>query len=537
MSRRVGGGWCLGLDSRLSSQGPHVRCRPKPDSVAVRQVCSASKADDCGIGAALGETLYAPGRMPDLSQADELRRIVMQHPSVHRLLSGGHLQEHVWLSEEVLALPLAPLGFRDGAGYLGAYHKEVFGYPPYPSMVAALQQRSQAALPVVALVRLGGDAKDHAALEEQAAADLDQAEQLIGWLTGDQLTAFGSVIALGGVVAFREITPHSRHRLHLGSFGTMGETARAIYRLARGDERLAFALSLHRDTLGERNPSFKIARLFNVLEALAFALKGEGVGSRAAVRKMLFNGVSETVNAGIDGQTYQYSPIEFAGRLRDKLFHGVPFERGHVNEAAQVAYDLLERHPEQIVRDMLSFCEVALAAWAHDQSPARTAAEARRARANPFPFDPATSDPPAAEQENSVSIPHKLQRYELSLTADKKAVIMKFVTDRGRTLDCTLPTGPAASDFIGKLIEQCQFAGDHIPEETFPNEVASGIYPIYPLRTGVAWTQHPQTGERHPFLVYNFGGCAVACAVDTESAKAQLQRVLDGPSAASTAIR
>jgi hypothetical protein len=49
-----------------------------------------------------------------------------------------------------------------------------------------------------------------------------------------------------------------------------------ILQLAEKDERFAYALSLHRDALHESNKLFKIARLFNVLEALAYALKVGG---------------------------------------------------------------------------------------------------------------------------------------------------------------------------------------------------------------------------------------------------------------------
>jgi hypothetical protein len=121
-----------------------------------------------------------------------------------------------------------------------------------------------------------------------------------------------------------------------------------IRALVESDERFAFALSIFRDALHETNVKFKIARLFSVLESLAYALKADGTGSRQAVRMMLRLEHGPVCETSDNGRKIRYERIELAGRLRDKLFHGVPFLRDDLSAEWRGGFDLLEAQPYTI---------------------------------------------------------------------------------------------------------------------------------------------------------------------------------------------
>jgi hypothetical protein len=116
-----------------------------------------------------------------------------------------------------------------------------------------------------------------------------------------------------------------------------------------------------------------------------------------------------------------------------------------------------------------------------------------------------------------------ITNYRLDLTPSRDAVAISFSTEDGAASQFTLPVGPSASEFIGKLIEQFQFAGNYMPAPPSENRMVDGVYPTYPLITGISWNIHPQTGERYPLLVVDYGGCVLAFAIDAASAEAALR--------------
>lgn len=118
--------------------------------------------------------------------------------------------------------------------------------------------------------------------------------------------------------------------------------------------------------------------------------------------------------------------------------------------------------------------------------------------------------------------PSRMKSYVLDLTPEKDAVVIVANTEAGETHQFALPVGPDATEFVGKLIEQCQFAGDYMPEA--PLGVSRGFYPTYPLRVGVIWSE-PPGGESHPMLGLDYGGCRVDCAIDPQTLMLQLSKL------------
>jgi hypothetical protein len=211
--------------------------------------------------------------------------------------------------------------------------------------------------------------------------DLVRAEQLIGWISGNFLHEFAFVAAASDQIYVRLLLPSGDRRLLLG-FGNVGEDLQRnvenIREAAERDERFAYALSLYRDALHEANKLFKIARLFTVLEALAWALKKGGVGARDAVRKMMMLTEGAIGEMSYQGRTIRYERIALAGKLRDALFHGARFTRDDLPADYRDSFDLFTDQPDALIRDLMNDCELEFARWGNNASVARSAAEAAK---------------------------------------------------------------------------------------------------------------------------------------------------------------
>ena len=80
-----------------------------------------------------------------------------------------------------------------------------------------------------------------------------------------------------------------------------------------------------------------------------------------------------------DGRKIRFDRVELAGRLRDKLFHGVPFKRSDLPAEWRDGFDLIQEHPGRLIDCLKSDCELEIANWANGASVARSAAEAQQA--------------------------------------------------------------------------------------------------------------------------------------------------------------
>jgi hypothetical protein len=290
----------------------------------------------------------------------------------------------VWISSDVLAVPLASLGFQAELGYVAGYLRQFFGTELTPLEAEAGRAQGSEALPVITVIHFPEASASPQELEAGARATLERAEQIIAWASGDRLTEFAYVtVTADAPPFFRMVPPHSRRRLRLG-FGNTDEAFQGnverIRRAADEDPRFAFAMAMFTDAAHEPNPLFKVCRLFNVLESLAYALKNANRGSRLAVKIMLGLEGGAISNLTVDGRQISYDRIEIAGRLRDKYFHGSPFRENDLIEEARPVFYLVEHHPNIIADSLLVDCELALARWANDASPARDAARVREDR-------------------------------------------------------------------------------------------------------------------------------------------------------------
>ncbi|MFA6313996.1 MAG: hypothetical protein WC681_21160, partial [Sterolibacterium sp.] len=157
-------------------------------------------------------------------------------------------------------------------------------------------------------------------------------------------------------VEFNVIPPLSRRRQRLWfSEGEADHFEHRVVRLslaAEADSNLGLALELFHDATRERNDSFRIVRLFNVLECLATKHKQPGLGSRDAIRAML--GIEPGLNCEITfmEKKVSFDLISVAGKLRDKILHGAPVRDDAFANPDRGAYPIVCSQPHLIAHEL-----------------------------------------------------------------------------------------------------------------------------------------------------------------------------------------
>ena len=297
--------------------------------------------------------------------------ILRQKPCVHKLCYGGFVQETLRLKENIYAVPLKALGFEAEANYAARYVVEVCGGDVEQKQLQVLIEQGERSLPVIALIVLQTEDKEPEMMEAEAEKALFIPEKILGWSVGEQLIPFAYMTCDKHQHFFRILPPHTRMRQRLG-FGNTGEDySNQLSRMvecAEKDEHYLFALGLYKDALSESNNVFKIARFFSCLECLAYKIKSKDYPSRKAVKKLLGLENGATMHLNVDSSEYRFDRIEIAGRLRDKLFHGVPFTEKDLNAESKHAFELIENNPEIIASSLRNDCELEFARWANGAS-------------------------------------------------------------------------------------------------------------------------------------------------------------------------
>ena len=210
--------------------------------------------------------------------------------------------------------------------------------------------------------------------EQQAMPQSERLREIVSWATGDTVVPIGYV-TLGpdaGQSWFRALYMDESHRRQRLGFGNTGEDYRnSLHRMleqAENDDRFRFFLSLLHDANHERNLAFRIARYFTVLEAMAARLKGNGVGSRDAIRSLLGIEKGKTGECVILERKYRYDVILAAGKLRDHLYHGSSLDSSQAKPHERDSFELLDKHPEVIARDLQSRVELEIQKWSNSAS-------------------------------------------------------------------------------------------------------------------------------------------------------------------------
>lgn len=302
---------------------------------------------------------------------DTVENILRQKPSVHKLCYGGFIQETLRLKENVYAIPLKALGFESEANYAARYVAEVCGGDVEHQQLHTLIAQGERFLPVIALVVLQSEDTSPELMEAEAEKSLFIPEKIVGWSAGEQLIPFAYCIGKANQHLFKILPPHTRMRQRLGFGNTNENYSNQLSRMvvcAENDEHYLFALSLYNDTLAESNDVFKIARFFSCLECLAYKIKSKELPSRKAVKQLLGLEENAMIHIKTDSNEYRFDRIEVAGRLRDKLFHGIAFTEKDLNSASKHVFELIKNNPEIIANSLRDDCELEFALWANGAS-------------------------------------------------------------------------------------------------------------------------------------------------------------------------
>lgn len=300
-----------------------------------------------------------------------LKEILQLRPAVHELYYGAFIQEALEIKANLFAIPLKPIGFQSQAEYLGLYSAQIAEVAVDRGSLNNLITQGSGVFPVVALVFINSTDASPELLEKEAKVEFNKAIKVISWASGDEISAFGVLTLTKDQSYFRLLLPHSNKKLRLGLGNTGQEYKNQIKNIIEAiekDEHFEFGLSMYHDALRESNPHFQIARFFSCLECLAYKLKSDERPSRKAVKYLLGLEGGAFSEVHIDGKKYRYDVVEIAGRIRDKLFHGVKFKKSHLIIEARTAYELYENNPEQIATTMKSYCEMEIARWANGTS-------------------------------------------------------------------------------------------------------------------------------------------------------------------------
>ena len=301
----------------------------------------------------------------------EILEITKRRPSVHELYYGAFIQEPILISKDLLAIPLKPIGFISQSHYLGQYALEIANAPLDEDGLTNLIAHGSNALPVVAVVCLLDVDAPPEELEAKSRVMLDHANRILSWAAGDNITSFGILTLRLDESFFRLVVPHSNYRMRLGFGNTGPDFKNQISNLIKAideDEHFNFGISIFQDALREVNLKFKIARFFSCLECFAHKIKSKERPSRKAVKYLLDLEDCIISEAFIIGAKFRYDIIEIAGRIRDKLFHGVPFKEDGLILEAISAFELYEKYPEEIASSMQNYCEMEIARWSNGVS-------------------------------------------------------------------------------------------------------------------------------------------------------------------------
>lgn len=308
---------------------------------------------------------------PIFMKEEYLKEILQSRPAVHELYYGAFIQEPLQIKANLFAIPLIHLGFEAQTNYLGQYSVQIAKIAVDQGSFDNLITQGREAFPVIALVFQNPTDDLPELLEKEAREEFKKAIKVLSWATGDEISAFGVLTLTQDQSFFRLSLPHSNKRLRLG-FGNTGpdfeNQIKSIIAAIEKDEHFEFGISMYHDALKESNPKFQIARFFCCLECLAHKIKSEERPSRKAVKYLLGLEDGAFSEIHVDGKKYRYDTVEIAGRIRDKLFHGVKFKKKDLIKEARETFELYENHPELIASDMKSYCEMEITKWANGTS-------------------------------------------------------------------------------------------------------------------------------------------------------------------------
>lgn len=322
---------------------------------------------------------------------EELRR----RPSVHVLCTGAMLFNKMTISDKIVCIPCGPIGNETKATILAKYALEILKIPfdqhGFEHAFASGLINDPMSI-IMIHHNYEGTSEE---IYEKVRDDINLTSNIISSIIGSPLFPFYELYVSGDKSFDFRMVPQAGHgsQTRTGIFQyelDNPDLASRLFVAAKREDRLSFILALVHDLIRENNPEFQIARVFNVLEAVAWGQKNERpklsvwrsllirifpgiyrreikelrVGSRTAIRRLLnLEGDKSLRQFRHNNANYQFDPIEFSGQIRDKFYHGARIKRKNLPVKVRPGFDLMQKNPKMIVHILIDYAKSAIYSW------------------------------------------------------------------------------------------------------------------------------------------------------------------------------
>jgi len=288
---------------------------------------------------------------------------------------GPALAQMLQLDQDTAAFPLKPLGNHANVSY-GVELIRLLGVRTDRNFQETAVAQGRIFQSVVALVHCGLSPEELRRAKEGTSAHVSRSRALVSFFLAGELVPF---------IRFAWLEPGKGEAEFLAPRGLNGVPNRhpddpvshaflqKVHVAVENDDLFHYYLGLLQAAEGEADPSFRIARLFSLLESLAGPITGslkqvdKNVGSRTGVRVLLGYYLDFDIPIfTVDGTTeYEFDHIELAGQLRDRLFHGAAIlKEDEVKDALKLGVQLLHINPSMIAHALRRDCEIELVRYA-----------------------------------------------------------------------------------------------------------------------------------------------------------------------------
>lgn len=299
---------------------------------------------------------------------EELDNHIRRRPSVQVLCVGAYLQQPMYLTSDVLGVPLSALGCGDLAQLLGEYISGDLDIHITVKEVDELKKQWNNTYPAVALIWHPVHDADTEELEKSADRSFSRAKRSLSLITGDKIDTVGTIVLHESENENKYNLSPQRSRNRRRMWFSKNEAVNfqeQVVNLAdksEKDRRLSLALHMFLDASNERSEEFRIVKLFNVIECLSAQVKGTDkngklVGSRDAARNMLKVKPGQNWTVAFRGNNISYDLIAVAGKFRDVLMHGSRVDKNTFAKKDRGIIDVLAYEPYKIADEIQRLVE------------------------------------------------------------------------------------------------------------------------------------------------------------------------------------
>lgn len=287
---------------------------------------------------------------------DNLDKHIRRRPSVQIICLGVFLQQPMFVTDDVLAVPLSAVGYGDIANLFGEYISMDLDIHISVNEVDNFKQLFRNVLPAVVLIWHAVIDSTTEELERSADRSFARAKRSLSLITGDKFDVIGTIVLHKNNQKYTLSPPRSKRKQRLWfSKEEALNFQKSIVNLATQSEtnpRISLALQIYLDAINEKSEEFKIVKLYNVLECLSSSYKTKEIGSRDAVRKMLDITYGQHWTVDYKEGKISFDLIAVAGKFRDVLMHGSRVEKDTFSTKDRGVIEIIAFEPFKIADEL-----------------------------------------------------------------------------------------------------------------------------------------------------------------------------------------